>query len=99
MRPAKKDSADSKSKNQKGTRSSTAGNAGIQAKFDSWVSKGYFDKEKTLAEVAARFHEDALILPKTSLPKYLLGAVRDERLSRSKKDVNGKKLWVYKTKT
>lgn len=66
--------------------------------FRGWIAEGYFDKPKTLSDVQARFHQEAILIPRTSIPKYLLAGVRDKLLSREKQDVNGKQLWVYQTK-
>jgi hypothetical protein len=62
------------------------------------VASGFFDEPKTLSAVQQRFHEAAIIIPQTSIPTYLLAAVRDDRLSRKKEDVNGRQRWVYRTK-
>lgn len=70
----------------------------ISATFKGWISQGYFDEPKVISQVQARFHEEAIIIPRTSIPKYLLRAVRDKSLSRLKKDFNGKQLWTYQTK-
>ena len=70
----------------------------IALRFRQWVDEGFFDGGRALAEVQARFHEEAMIIPQTSIPKYLLAAVRDKRLTRSKEDVNGKERWIYRTK-
>lgn len=68
------------------------------AKFDAWIKDGFFDEPKTLNEVRARFHKKGDIVPRTSLPGYLLAALRDDRLEREKKNIGGKNVWVYETK-
>lgn len=72
---------------------------GAKTSFGEWVSSGFFDEPRTLAAVQARFHEEAIIIPRTSIPAYLLAAVRGDRLSRKKVDVNGRQRWVYRTKS
>jgi hypothetical protein len=67
-------------------------------RFDSWVTEGYFGEPRTLADVQRRFHKEALIIPQTSIPTLLLGAVRAESLTRDKQEVNGKIVWVYRAK-
>lgn len=72
---------------------------GIKDTFDRWVQDGFFAADgKTLADVQSRFHEEAIIIPKSSIPKYLLGAVRSNSLSRRKQNLSGKTVWVYKSK-
>jgi hypothetical protein len=76
----------------------TSGKGGdLTAKFNGWVDEGFFQKLRTLAEVRDRFHEQGDIIPRTTIPTYLLAAVRARppRLTRTKADVNGKKVWVY----
>ena len=68
------------------------------AKFDAWIKKGFFDKPKTLKEVHARFHKEGEIVAMTSVPKYLLAAIRDDRLEREQTEIGDKKVWAYKTK-
>ncbi|PRH86768.1 hypothetical protein C5L14_15815 [Labrys okinawensis] len=83
-------------KEQKKRKSASGGD--LKQTFSGWIAEGFFDKPKTLADVQARFHEEAILIPRTSIPKYLLAGVRDKALSRNKQDVNGKHLWVYQTK-
>ena len=75
----------------------SASGSDIKQTFESWVSEGFFDEAKTLAAVQARFHQEAILIPRTSIPKYLLSAVRGKSLSRVKSDVSGKSLWTYQT--
>ena len=88
------DDAPGKPKKRKG-----ASGGDIAQTFKGWVHEGFFDNPKTLANVQARFHDEAILIPRTSIPKYLLGGVRDKSLSRAKQDVNGKLLWTYQTKS
>jgi hypothetical protein len=69
--------------------------ANISERFESWIDEGFFDKPKSLSDVQKRFHKEAVLVPQTSLPTYLLKAVRQNRLARDKEDVGGKKVWVY----
>jgi len=79
-------------------RTTGKGNTGVKERFEQWVEEGFFDDGKVLADVQKRFHDEAIIVSKTSMPSYLLGGVRNAKLVRSKETVNGKLLWVYKTK-
>jgi hypothetical protein len=75
-----------------------AGKTGnIAATFDRWITEGYFDEPRTLADVQARFRKEAIMVPQTSLPGYFLGAVRKGRLKRDEVEVGGKTVWAYTT--
>lgn len=76
-------------------RSSSSTNAAES--FGSWIDAGFFDKPRTLSDVQKRFHQEAMIVPRTSIPGYLLKAVRSRRLVRQKANVNGKNVWAYTT--
>ncbi len=69
----------------------------LTAKFNGWIDEGFFRKPRTLGEVRDRFHEQGDIIPRTTIPAYLLAAVRTKppRLTRTRADVDGKKVWVY----
>jgi hypothetical protein len=69
----------------------------IAATFDRWVTEGYFDDPRTLADVQARFRKEAIMVPQTSLPGYFLGAVRKGQLKRDEVEVGGKTVWAYTT--
>ncbi len=91
--PAKAGTSDPKPK-----RKSTSDKSGnLNEKFNNWIDEGFFRKPRTLAEVQDRFHEQGDIIPQSSIPGYLLTAVRAKppRLTRTRADVNGKKVWVY----
>jgi hypothetical protein len=64
-------------------------------KFDGWIADGFFNQPRTLAEVQKKFHQAGIIVPRTSIPNYLLKAVRSNRLSREEAEVAGKNVWVY----
>ena len=98
-KPSSNESNDSVENQYKGRRKSpSAKNIGAKEKFESWIDGGFFDQAKTLAELQKRFHNEAVIIPQTSLPSILLAAVRNDRLTRTKKEVGGKVVWVYTTK-
>jgi hypothetical protein len=91
--PEKAASTDPKQK-----RKAASGKSGdLTAKFNSWITGGFFQKPRTLGEVRDRFHEQGDIIPRTTIPTYLLAAVRAKppRLTRARADVDGKKVWVY----
>lgn len=68
---------------------------GESAVFVPWVEAGYFDQFRTFGEILERFHAQGRMLKSTSLPGYLLEATRAGVLDREKKDINGKRVWVY----
>jgi hypothetical protein len=63
--------------------------------FEKMVLVGFFGKPRTASEVREQFHRYGQIVPLSSVPQYLLKAIRDKKLDRDKKDVNGKTVWVY----
>jgi hypothetical protein len=65
------------------------------ARLDGWIAKGFFDQPRTLADVRKRFRQEGIIIPLTSIPVYLLAAVRKGRLARQEANVGGKNVWVY----
>lgn len=74
---------------------SAARKSGLTDLFDGWIAGGFFDEPRTLGDVQKRFHKAGVIVPKTSIPKYLLRAVRKGSLERDEAEVNGKSLWTY----
>ena len=63
--------------------------------FTTIIGEGFFDTGRTLAQLQTRLHERAIIIRQTSLPSYLLKAVRSGQLTREKQNVDGKEVWVY----
>jgi ribosomal protein L13E len=61
------------------------------------IEGNFFESGRTLVELHSRLHERAIIIKQSSLPNYLLTAVRDGRLTRQKQEINGKEVWVYRT--
>lgn len=81
--------------NEKPLRKVRTKTSGIASKFSRWIDEGFFDEPRTLSDVQKRFHREAIIIPRTSIPQYLLGAVRNGRLKREEAEVAGKRVWVY----
>lgn len=80
---------------QEGRRGRTLRPGGLSAQFDRWIDLGFFDQPRTLSDVQKRFHKEGSILPKTSVPKYLLQAIRSGRLHREEREINKRTVWVY----
>jgi hypothetical protein len=76
----------------------SSGNKGgnLSEQFNAWIDDGFFEQPRTIADVQKRFHQRAIIVPITSMPVYLLRAVRAGRLQRERQDVNGKQVWTYR---
>lgn len=73
-------------------------NVGLGDMITKWIADGFFDDGKTTGDVKDRFHEEAIIVPTSSIPGYVNKAVRVEKtLKRKKEDQNGKQVWVYRT--
>ncbi len=66
--------------------------------FESLLDSGWFDSKRVINDVKEKLHELGIIVPSTSLPYYLLAAIRDGKLKRKKEDIEGKKIWVYSKK-
>ncbi|WP_162906514.1 hypothetical protein [Algihabitans albus] len=89
--------ADSGTKPKAAKKASKSANNGAGERFSAWIEDGFFDDERTLKDVQDRFHEVGVIIARTSIPQFLLKAVRVGKLKRTKKKVGNKDLWVYQT--
>ncbi|MGA8616643.1 MAG: hypothetical protein WB760_34090 [Xanthobacteraceae bacterium] len=69
----------------------------LSVRFEKWIEEGFFEEPKTLADVQKHFHKEGLIVPRTSVPQYLLKAVRSGRLTREEADINKKRVWAYRS--
>jgi hypothetical protein len=79
-----------------GRRSSKKKSGNLAERFDKWIDEGFCDTAKALSDLQKRFHKEAILVPRTSIPTYLLKAVRSGRLVREKGEANGKSVWVYR---
>jgi hypothetical protein len=68
---------------------------GLAERFERWIDEGFFDTPRVLAEVKGRFHKEGIIVPSSSIPKYLLKALRAGRLERDKQMFGDREVWVY----
>jgi len=66
--------------------------------FNKFVTEGFFDQARVIGDVKNRFAEKGLNVPLSSIPKMLLKAVKDEKITRKKKEINKRKVWVYERK-
>lgn len=69
--------------------------SGLQSKFDGLIEEDFFASARTLRDVQKRFHEEAVIIRKTSLPNLLLRGVKAGRLKRTKAEINSRSVWIY----
>ena len=76
----------------------TTDEIGAGSLLNQLIDKGFFKTPRTLKDVKERLDEMAHIFPVTSISPYLTEATRTKTLHRVKKDVGGKRVWVYKTK-
>ena len=87
-----------KTASKMGSSGSRIKNTGLSETLNKWIGDGHFDEGRTTADVRDRFHEEAVIIPASSVPGMMNTAVRNKLLTRKKEDVNGKQVWVYRTK-
>jgi hypothetical protein len=80
----------------KGKRRAATGDQ-LGAMLRGWIGEGFFDQRRTLADIRRRYHQLGQIIPTTSIPKYVLHAVRAKPplLEREKAEVDGKTVWTY----
>jgi hypothetical protein len=74
---------------------SSAKSGTLAARFDGWIEAGFFDEPRTSTDVRKKFRQAGVVVPITTIPQYLLKAVRANRLSREEAEVAGKNVWVY----
>ena len=86
----------------KAAKKSTTGggkkNQGLGDRFSQMIAEGFFDDGKTAAEVRDKFHEETVIIATSGLSPYFIKAVQDKKLTRTKEDRDGRKVWVYTTR-
>jgi len=66
--------------------------------FTKFITEGFFDQSKVIGDVKNRFAEKGLNVPVTTISRMLLRATHGEKLSRKKKEINKRKVWVYERK-
>lgn len=87
-----------KTKKQKKKVAESTSSGMSKQQFESLIDSGWFDSKRVTNDVKDKLHELGIIVPSTSLPPYLLSAIRDGKLKRKKEDIEGKKIWVYSKK-
>lgn len=69
----------------------------LKSMFDKFIADGFFDQSRVIGDVKNRFAEKGFTVPLSTLSGMLQKAAH-EKLSREKKEVNKKRVWVYKRK-
>jgi hypothetical protein len=69
----------------------------ISGSLTRLVDTGFFEEERTLAQVMDRLHEMAIIAKRTSLSGPIANLVREGRLTRKKVTEGGKDIWSYRS--
>jgi hypothetical protein len=69
----------------------------ISGSLTRLVDAGFFREERTLAQVAGRLHEMAIIAKTTSLSGPIADLVREGKLTRKKAAEGGRDVWSYKS--
>lgn len=90
IRPSKKGSEENRGK-RKGQRD-------LLSAFKEFISNGFFDHPRVIGDVKDRFAERGLNVPLNTIPKYLLKATNEKILTRKKKEIKKKRVWVYERK-
>ncbi len=60
------------------------------------IEAQWFKSGKTTAQLQKKLQDEAINVPMTRLPVYLIKAIYDDGLKRNKETVDDKKVWVYK---
>jgi hypothetical protein len=79
---------------QQAIKSNTKTRSAMDA-FRSFIDQGFFDQPRTLSDVRGKFEKEAVFLPRTSIPNYLLIGVQSGRLVREKISLKGRRIWIY----
>jgi hypothetical protein len=67
----------------------------LQGLFDKFIADGFFDQPRVIGDLKDRFAEIGETVPLTTLSGMLKKAAR-EKLTRKKKEIARKRVWVYK---
>jgi hypothetical protein len=95
-KPRSTPSKTAKEANASGRRRGKSNKTGSQAAlFGKWIEDGFFDEQRTLAELVKKFRRAGIVVSRTSMPQLLLKAVRNGQLERHEAAVSGKNVWVY----
>lgn len=70
----------------------------LSSVFDKFISEGFFNQPRVIGDVKDRFAEKGLSVQLSTIPKMLLKATKGENITRKKKEINKKKVWVYERK-
>lgn len=91
-----KSTKSTKKTSQKTSKKKTKSKPSLSEAIKKLIETSWFKSGKTTAQLQKKLEDDAIIVPMTRLPVYLIKAVHDGDLKRSKETIDEKKVWVYK---
>jgi hypothetical protein len=80
----------------KGKRRSAKKGVDLTAMFRGWIKDGWFkQKKRSMKDLKQKFREKGVMVQNSTLPAYLLMALRENLLEREMATVDGRQVWVY----
>lgn len=85
-----------KSEGSKSAKKKSGNKPSLSESIKKLIETQWFKSGKTTAQLQKKLQDKAINVPMTRLPVYLIKAVHDGDLKRTKETVEDKKVWVYK---
>lgn len=68
----------------------------LAGQFQDFLRSGFFKEPKAIGELVERYSEIGTVTKSSSVSGILLKAVRQGQLTRTRRERDGRKIWVYK---